>query len=161
MAASISSSTFVVGVAQVDGRHYVVETHIDNALVSHIFEYLCDANLTDIDRTAIMNARAAALLSILVAMECLAMLQLGAPLTFVYATKAQLGNAFRAAFKVATQVEAERLAKWLLDHIDAGDFTDAQVQSFFGYTTTQYNNLKARATTMRTEYNDMLAAAGE
>lgn len=78
-----------------------------------------------------------------------------------HATPTQLAAAFRARYRSATQIECGRLAKWLLDHIDAGDFTDAQVQSAFGLTTPQYNAIKTRFTNLRTAYNALLAATGE
>ena len=82
-------------------------------------------------------------------------------LNLKHATKTQLADAFRERYKRSSQVECARLATWLLNHIDAGDFTDAQVQSAFGLTTPQYNAMKTRFTNLRTAYNAVLAAQGE
>lgn len=151
-------SSYVIGHPQADGRRYIVETHVDQYTIARVLEYLAAIG-TDYD--ALLATHKAALASLVESLEINAMLQLGAPLTLKYVTKAQLGNAFRARYKDATRDEACRLAKWLLDHIDAGDFTDAQVQTFFGLTTQQYTDMKARASLLRDDYNAMLAAIGE
>lgn len=155
---AILTSTFSVGVAQRDGRAYVQEVHTDQFDVAWPYEYLAAVNA---DYAALLSQHAAAVKAAIETLEINAELQLGAPLTLKYTTKAQLGNTFRARYQVATKDEACRLAKWLLDHIDAGDFTDAQVQGFFGLTAGQYTSMKARASAMRDTYNAVLAAVGE
>jgi hypothetical protein len=82
-------------------------------------------------------------------------------LNLQHATEAQLAAAFRERYRAASKVECARLAKWLLDHIDAGDFTDTQVRNAFGLTVNQYDAMKTRMTTLRTAYNAVLAAQGE
>lgn len=155
---AILTSAFVVGPAQADGRSYVTEDHADQFGTHWPYEYLAVANA---DYAAILTLHAATVKAMIEAMEINAELQLGAPLTLKYTTKVQLGNAFRARYQTATKDEACRLAKWLLDHIDAGDFTDAQAQGFFGLTAQQYTAMKGRAANMRDAYNAMLAAVGE
>lgn len=76
-------------------------------------------------------------------------------------TGAQLAARFRARFLAAEREECARMATWLLNRIDAGDFTDAQVRGAFGLTTTQYNALKTRLSTLRTQWLAVLAAKGE
>lgn len=78
-----------------------------------------------------------------------------------YTTLAKLGAAFRQRFKAASKEDAWRLATWLLNRIDDGTFTDAQVRNFFNLTVTEYNNLKTRLTTMRSRWQELQAAAGE
>lgn len=157
MAATLTSS-FTLGVFQQDGRRYVTEAHVDQFGVHWPYEYLAAIGA---DYAALLATHAARIASAIERGELNAMLQLGAPLTLRYVTKAQLGNYFRDAYKVASKEEACRLAKWMLDHIDAGDVTDAQVQNFFGYTTPQYNALKTKFSAQRDAYNAMLAAVGE
>jgi hypothetical protein len=48
-----------------------------------------------------------------------------------HATPLQLGKAFREKFSQAEGVEAARLSKWLLDRINDGTFSSAQVRAFF------------------------------
>jgi hypothetical protein len=48
-----------------------------------------------------------------------------------------------------------------LNHIAAGDFTDAQVRNAFGLTTQQYTNLKTRMQALSTNWSAVQAAQGE
>jgi len=76
-------------------------------------------------------------------------------------TAAQFSARLRERYRKASKAEACRLAKWIMDHIEAGDFTDLQVRNAFGLTTGQYATLKSKWTTMRTNYEAVQAAAGE
>lgn len=78
-----------------------------------------------------------------------------------HATGAQLAAAFRERFRAATGLEAGRLARWLLDRIADGTWTDTQVRNAFGPNVTQYNNLKTRLTEKATRYDAVIADAGE
>ena len=82
-------------------------------------------------------------------------------LNLKHQTRAQFAAKFRAAYKTAKGAEAAKLAAWLIGKIESGDFTDAQVQSAFGLTAPQYAAQKARMTTVRDQYNAVIAAAGE
>lgn len=76
-------------------------------------------------------------------------------------TAAQFAARLRARFRTATREEAARLAWWLIERINAGDLTDAQVRAAFGLTTTQYNQLKTRLTAQHGAWSTVRAAAGE
>ncbi len=82
-------------------------------------------------------------------------------LVLKHQTKAELAARFRERFRNASKEEAARMATWLLNHIEAGDFTDAQVRSAFGLTVTQYNNTKTRMSTLRANWQAVQAAQGE
>ena len=76
-------------------------------------------------------------------------------------TPAQFAARFRARFKSASKAEACRLAAWVLDHLEAGDFIDLQLRNAFGLTAGQWTTLKAKLTTMRTNHNAVQSAVGE
>jgi hypothetical protein len=78
-----------------------------------------------------------------------------------HATGAQLAVAFRERYREARGLEAGRLARWLLDRIADGTWTDAQVRNVFGLTVTQYNQLKTRLETRATRYDAVIQDAGE
>jgi hypothetical protein len=80
---------------------------------------------------------------------------------FKHQTAAQFAARFRARYRVASGAEAARLANWILNHIAAGDFTDAQVRNAFGLTTQQYTNLKTRMQALSTNWSAVQAAQGE
>jgi hypothetical protein len=76
-------------------------------------------------------------------------------------TAAQFIARFRERFRSAEREEAAKLATWLLNRIEAGDVTDAQVRNAFGLNNTQYNALKTRMTNLRTAWLAVQAARGE
>ena len=76
-------------------------------------------------------------------------------------TAAEFAARLRARYLNSERVECARLAKWILDHIDAGNFTETQVRNAFGLTAGQWTTLKAKLTNLRTVYNAVLAAKGE
>lgn len=78
-----------------------------------------------------------------------------------FQTATQFAARLRERYRSASREEAARIATWILNHIDAGDITDAQVRAAFGLTVTQYNALKTRMGNLRTAYQAMQAAAGE
>ena len=82
-------------------------------------------------------------------------------LVLKHQTAAQLAARFRERYRNDSKEEAARMATWLLNRIEAGDFTDAQVRSAFGLTVTQYNNLKTRMSTLRANWQAVQAAQGE
>lgn len=78
-----------------------------------------------------------------------------------YQTAGELAARFRAAYLVAARQQTAKMAYWLIERINDGTFTDVQVRSAFGLTTTQYTAMKARATTLHDEWAGVLAAVGE
>ena len=78
-----------------------------------------------------------------------------------YATLTQLGNEFRQRYLDSSGIQTWRLAKWLMDRIDDGTVTDAQVCNFFNLSVPQYNTLKTKMLDHRTKYEDLQGAAGE
>jgi hypothetical protein len=81
------------------------------------------------------------------------------PLNYETATAA--ATRFRTRYKIATALEASRLAYWIIERIVAGDYTDTQIRSVFGLTTTQYTAMKARMQTLHDDWVAVLVAAGE
>ena len=82
-------------------------------------------------------------------------------LTLRYQTPAQFAARLRERYRNASREEACGIAKWILDHLEAGDFTDAQLRNAFGLTVTQWNTLKTKLTNLRTAYEAVMAAKGE
>jgi hypothetical protein len=79
-------------------------------------------------------------------------------LNLQYQTAAEFADRLRLRYLKSSRIECARIAKWILDHIDAGDFTDTQVRNAFGLTVGQYNTLKTKWTNLRTAYNAVQAA---
>lgn len=153
----MQSSTYTVGHAQADGRRHVIERHLDDAGVERIVEY---GPVGLVDYSAIMTVRAAAMDAALADAEvdeCVASNTMRAQ----YQTAAQFAARLRLRYQSAGNEKAARIATWILDRITAGQLTDLQVRTAFGMTTTQYNAMKTRMTTVRTQWLAIQSATGE
>jgi hypothetical protein len=82
-------------------------------------------------------------------------------LNLKYQTAAEFADRLRLRYLKSSRIECARIAKWILDHIDAGDFTETQVRNAFGLTAGQWTTLKTKLTNLRTAYNAVQAAQGE
>lgn len=153
----MQSSIYTVGHAQADGRRHILERHVDAVGNEWPVEY---GPVGVIDYAAVMSARAAAMDAALAEAEvedCLA----SNTMRSQYQTAAQFAARLRARYQVASKENAARIATWILDRITAGQLTDLQVRTAFGLTTTQYNAMKTRMNTLRTNWLAVQAAAGE
>ncbi len=154
------TSTFSLGVVQVDGRRTVTELHTDSFGVTYRYQYLALANE---DFQTILDTRKAAIAAQQPAEECfniLAALASGS-ITLHYATAAQLATAFREMYLSSEKEGCARLATWITNEIDAGFVTVAQVRTAFGITLAQYTSLYARMDAIRVAWVAVLAARGE
>lgn len=154
----IVSSTYTVGVAQVDGRRYVTERHTDANGTVWPVEY---GPVPVIDYQATMTARATKLGVQLADNEAESLWTDGVWRTLTQQTASELATRFRTAYQAATDLKAARMAWWIIERINAGNFTDAQVRTAFGMTTTQYTAMKTRMTTLHDQYAAVVAARGE
>lgn len=82
-------------------------------------------------------------------------------LNLQHQTPAQFAARLRERYRSGSKEECARIAKWIIDHIEAGDFTDAQVRGVFALTAGQWATLKAKMTTLRSNYEAVQAAQGE
>ncbi len=78
-----------------------------------------------------------------------------------YQTAAQFAARLRERYRSASREECARIATWILNRIEAGDITDAQVRNAFGLTAGQYTTLKSKMTSLRTNWLGVQSAAGE
>lgn len=76
-------------------------------------------------------------------------------------TAAQFAARLRTRYLNSSADECARLAQWILDHLEAGDFTETQLRNAFGLTLPQWTTLKAKLTALRVSRLAVLAAAGE
>lgn len=82
-------------------------------------------------------------------------------LNLKHQTAAQFAARLRERYRHASREEAARIATWILNRIEAVDFTDNQVRNAFSLTAGQYTTLKAKWTTLRTQWLAIQAAQGE
>lgn len=79
----------------------------------------------------------------------------------VHQTSAQFASRFRDRFRNAEKEEAAKMATFLLNRIESGDFTDAQIRGVFSLTLAKYTTLKEKLTSLRNTYNSIQTAKGE
>lgn len=155
---AIVSSTFTAGPAQKDGRRYVTETHTDSAGGKHLRSYLAAVGA---DHQAIANARAVLVAEEIAQDEFMAVLDGDVAIVVVHQTLVQLAQRLRAYFLTSERFECARVARWIMNRLDAGHITEAQMRNAFGLTALQWSNLRAKLVDLRTQYNAVDAARGE
>lgn len=112
--------------------------------------------------TTIMNARAAALAVTLADVEAQQKVEIDAnPAPFRFQTASEFAQRLRAFYKVASDLQCAKIATWILNRLDDGSVTDAQLKNVFNLTDQQYATLKSKWTTLRTQYQGVQAAVGE
>lgn len=155
---AITSSVYAVDShTQIDGRRWVYETHTDSEGEVWLFSYLAVGGA---DYAAIMAARAGSLLNQLRDRELMRLLG-GAPFVLHHQTVAELAARFRQEYRTASKERLAKLAYWLIERINDGTFTDAQVRNVFNLSVAQYSVLKARATALHDAEAAIRAAEGE
>ncbi len=74
------------------------------------------------------------------------------PITLLHQTPSEFAARLVARIKAASQLEKGRLATWLYDRYQAGDFTAAQLRAAFGMNATQFTAFVTRIRNLRTNY---------
>ena len=83
------------------------------------------------------------------------------PLNLNHQTPAEFAARLRAKYRRSSQEECGRLATWLYDHYQAGDFTAAQLRAAFGMNATQFSAFVTKVLDLRTHYLAVMKARGE
>ena len=154
----VSSTVHPDNHLQRDGRRGVTERHFDHLGVEHLHVYKA---VNGSDYSAAAQARVSRIEAALAESEFLEAIDSPDWKPLVHQTGAQFAARFRARYKSSSQVETAKLAKWILDQIDAGHFTATQVRNAFGLTAGQWTTLSGKLSTLRAQYNALLAAQGE
>lgn len=82
-------------------------------------------------------------------------------LNLKYQTTQEFANRLRERYRTSDKEECARLAAWLYDHYQAGDFTAAQLRTAFGMDTTQFQTFVTKVQTLRDHWLAVQAAQGE
>jgi len=151
---SVVSSIIVEDRVQRDGRRSIGELHTDHVGATYYFTYLA---LASDDVQARMVARVADIEQGLSDSECNSMIAEGALRPFVHATAAALRNRVRQAYRNGTQLEACRIAAFV---VSLG-LSDAQYTAAFGVSGAQLTALKAKLSNQAAKYNAILTEAGQ
>jgi hypothetical protein len=82
-------------------------------------------------------------------------------LVLAHQTAAEFAARLSARFKAADGLEKGRIATWIYDHYQAGDFTALQLRTAFGMTVAQFNTFVTRIQTLRDHYLAVIAEKPE
>jgi len=82
-------------------------------------------------------------------------------LNLKHQTAAEFAARLRERYRNASKEEAARIATWIMNHLDNGDFTETQLRTVFGLTPAQLTTLKAKLTALRDNWQAVQAARGE
>lgn len=154
----IVSSTFTAGTPQADGRRYVVEVHTDGVGGKHLREYLAAVGA---NHQAIADARAVLVAEEIAQGEFMSVLDTDGAIVAQHQTLTQLAQRLRSYFLSSERLETGRVARWIVNHLESGAITDAQMRNVFNLTAAQWTTLRAKLENMRTQYNAIDAARGE
>jgi hypothetical protein len=155
---AIVSSSHALDAVRADGRRECIEDHLDHVGVHHLVRYLAAAGA---DYVAIRTARAAVIGQSLIDAEVRDALRVDADPVLVHATKNDFVPVIREAYRSAVKDECARLATWILNRLDGGWVTDAQMRTVFDLTTGEWTTLKSKMTTLRDNWLAVQVAAGE
>lgn len=82
-------------------------------------------------------------------------------LVLVHQSKEQFMERFRNRYRESSGLETIRQSTWLIDRLDDGDFTDAQVMTSFNFKTSELVSFKARLNNWRSIFRQIRSAIGE
>jgi hypothetical protein len=80
---------------------------------------------------------------------------------FIHQTRAEFAGRLRARFRESKEDAALKIASWVLNRLDTGEFTDPAVQATFGLTSEQYVAFKQKWTALRDQWLALQKAVGE
>ena len=82
-------------------------------------------------------------------------------LALQHQTVEQFVARLRERYRTSSREECARLAAWLYDHYQMGDFTAAQLRAAFGMNQTQFQAFVAKVQALRDHWVAVQGAAGE
>ena len=82
-------------------------------------------------------------------------------LVLQHQTAAEFVARLREKYRTSSREECARLAAWIYDHYQAGDFTAAQLRAAFGMNQTQFTAFVAKVQALRDHWVAVQGAQGE
>jgi hypothetical protein len=158
MAATIISSTFTIGIPQIDGRVFVTEVHTwDSGLPVTILEY--GPVPATLDFQSIANARALVIMQSKRDEEAQDNINLDRYL-LVYNTETQMLTYLHELYIYSVGMETCRLARWIIDRLDQSAFSITAIRTVWGLSVPQWNSFNGVLDTYAASYTSVNAARG-
>lgn len=156
----VSSVKFQDNHEQRDGSRYVGELHTDNTGRTFRFEYLASQAMMA-NRDAVMAARATRLNSELPETETTLVLEIDQAPTLNHQTGSEFLQRLRQRYRDAEREQAARIARWIINRLDAGHVTVTQLRNAFNLTLSEWNTLEAKLRTLKASLDSVESAKGE
>lgn len=153
----VSSQYFPDAHTQRDGSRYVTEKHLDSMGQEHVFVYL---GRDTMDYNSIMQTRIQQINESFAEQEFADNLA-NDTLTTNHITKAQFVTKFREFYRNAEKEQLVKLASWLINRVQEGSITAAQIQNAFGFTPAQYTVFRDKLLALKANWDAVQAARGE
>lgn len=150
--------TVTVGHAQRDGRRYVLEVHTDGQGEFARVTYLAPVGA---DHDAIATAREPVLLASAAEQEAESAIEDNVMPALRFQNATQFVARVRAFYRDHNADALARVAVWMRNRIQAGDITEAQFQSAFGFDAGQWSTFKTQMQSLAAAYDEVNAATGE
>lgn len=158
MPASIISSAFTVGAPQSNGQVYVTEVHTWNSgLPPTILEY--GPVPVTLDFQAIANARALVIVQSKRDEEAQDNVQ-NDKYILVYNTQTEMLVYLRDLYQQTTGWDTCKLARWIVNRLDASAFPITAIRAVWGLTQAQWNSFNGVLDVYAAAYNSVNAARG-
>lgn len=158
MAAQIISSTYTLGTPQANGTVYVTEIHTwDSGVPITIIEY--GPVPPTLDFQSIANARAITIMQAKRDEEAYDNLQNDRYL-LVFNTETQILTYVRELYVQSIGIETCRLARWIINRLNASAFSITAIRTVWAMTQPQWNSFNGVLDTYAAAYTSMTSAIG-
>lgn len=147
------TSSYSIEQAQVDGRKWVNEKHIDVIAVEHFNSYLSTDSM---DKDAILAVHAAEIEKNLKDQEARTSLN-EMKYTAVYASQSNFILSIREKYRLSESEDTAQIAKWILSNSDA----EADIRTAFGMDFIQWNTFKIKLQSFADALKTIENAKGE
>lgn len=138
--------------------YQVDEEHTDNVGIVHRWRY---HPAKSVDINAKLALHAAEIDARLVEQEAESAIERDAAPTLNYQTGAQFLQRLREIYRESDKERCARIARWIINRLDAGHVTVAQLRNAFELTAQQWSALEAKLRALKASIESVDAAAGE
>ena len=153
----IVSSSIAVQI-DLGSQWFVVEHHTDSVAGVHPWRYTPGKS---VDLNAKLAEHAVQLDEQLKAEEVKLALEVDAAPVVVHQTGAQFLLRLRELYRDSRKEVCAFIARWIINRLDAGHVTAAQMRNAFELTVQQWNTLEAKLRTLKASIDGVDAAVGE
>lgn len=154
---AIVSSEIAVQI-DLGGQWFVVEHHTDNVAIVHSWRY---TPAKSVDLNAKMAEHAITLNEQLMDEEVRKALEVDAAPVIQYQTGTQFLQRLRELYRDSRKEICAHIARWIINRLDAGQVTAAQMRNVFDLTAQQWTALETKLRALKASIESVDGAVGE